>query len=148
VQAHDQYGVSLHHRFFHCLASGRTAATALVDMAIHATALGAASYEEEDTIVLSGRHGAPQTHHLTAVADQPEGWSDDPKERTRQVVGEFWPNLNGMGRTCLKNSDGRVGTMDGYELEADILRVVDCDEPKSERYNSVESLIAARWVLD
>ncbi|MEG9524396.1 MAG: hypothetical protein MIL41_01220 [Hyphomicrobiales bacterium] len=147
LRAHDRYGVSLHHRFFHCLASGPTAATALVDMAIHATVLGAAGYEEEETILLSAADGAPQTHDSAAVADPVEDWSDDPKERTRQVVDEFWPNLNAMGCIYLKNSDGRFGATSGYELEAGIFRVVDRDEARSERYDSVESLLAAGWVL-
>ena len=164
-----RYAVRLQHRFFDCSGQGQTPATAFVDVAIHATALGAAGYAEEDLPPLEAGDGA--TRHANedsseqAVADAADTdreftLSEDPVERTRQVLGQCWPDLRMIGdfhiiaglevtgRLYLKNCDGRFGAMDEYELDAGILRVVDRDAPVSTRFKTLEDLLAAGWVVD
>lgn len=169
-QAGDaSYGVRLRRRFFDCLGCGLAPATALVDVAIHATARGAASYTEEDLLPLepgdrSTRDNAEKQSVLPVMSEsngaQEMILSKDPVKRTRQVLGQCWPNLGMIddlrlvavieltGRLCLTNRDGRFGAMDGYELDAGILRVVDQNAPASTRFDTLEDLLAAGWMLD
>lgn len=137
-------------------------------MAIHATALGAASYAEEDLPPLEAGDGAArhtnEDSFEQAVADAADTdgdftLSEDPVERTRQVLGQCWPDLRMIGdfhiiagleltgRLYLKNCDGRFGAMDDYQLDAGILRVIDRDAPVSTRFETLEDLLAAGWVV-
>lgn len=163
-----RHAVWLRHRFFDCSGRGQTPATALVDVAIHATALGATNYEEEDLPLLPPEDGSERCEHEVPseqlVLDTPDTvreftLSEDSVERTRQVLGQRWPDLRMIGdsritagievtgRLYLKNRDGRFGAMDSYELDAGILRVVDRDAPVSTRFESFGDLLAAGWVV-
>lgn len=165
-----RHAVWLRHRFFDCSGRGQTRPIALVDVAILATALGAAGYEEEELPPLQAGVGSVpddggENPGEPPVVDAPDaGWdftlSEDPVERTRQFLGQCWLDLGMIddfsilagleltGRVCLKNRDGRFGAMDGYDLDAGILRVVDRNAPMSTRFDTLEDLLAAGWVLD
>lgn len=92
-----RHAVWLRHRFFDCSGRGQTPATALIDVAIHATALGAAGYEEEDLPPLqagggSAPHDCGEDPGERPVVDAPDTdrdftLSEDPAERTREVLG-------------------------------------------------------------
>ena len=162
------HAVRLRHRCFDCSGRGQTPATALVDVAIHATALGATGYEEEDLPLLQPEDGSercnPEVPSEQLVLDASDTvrefiLSEDAVERTRQVLGQRWPDLRMIGdsqitagievtgRLHLKNRDGRFGAMDSYELNAGILRVVDRDAPVSTRFDSFGELLAAGWLV-
>lgn len=164
-----RYGIRLRHRFFHCSGRGQTPATALVDVAIHAMARGATSYVEEDLPLLEPGEGSaqddvkepPKPPAVDGSDASPEMvLSDDPVERTRQIIGQCWPNLGMIndlcllavieitGRLCVKSRNGRFGTMDGYELDSGILRVIDRETQASTRFDTLEDLLAAGWVID
>ncbi|TXN33416.1 hypothetical protein FV232_02915 [Methylobacterium sp. WL30] len=121
--------------------SGWTAPSCLFDLAIQAICSGADGYSEGESIPL---FATPDPKGVDLIAS----WSDNLKDLTREAVVDFWPQIEMWGKLRLKHRDGRFATVESYELERGVLRVVDAKSKTFFDFPDVEALIDAGWAVD
>ncbi|GJE62072.1 hypothetical protein [Methylobacterium trifolii] len=135
------YTANLMRGIFMYSGGGWTAPNCLFDLAIQAICAGADMYNEEDVIPL---FASPDPKDADPVVD----WSDDLKDQTREAVANFWPHIEKWGKLRLKHLNGRFSTIESYELDRGVIRLVDTKSKLFSDYKNVDALINAGWAVD